>query len=146
MTHNSAVNIHWSFRVICIIFLIWNVLGAMNFLWQVNADAPALASLPETHQAVIAGRPVWATAGFALGVFAGVLGCLLLLLKKASAYILFIVSLFGITITMIHTLEIARSTISFSPVEFLIMILMPLLVAIFLVWYARYVKREQWIS
>jgi len=145
--HNKTVgSVHWSFWVIGTIMLIWNVMGAMNFLWQFNADANSLASLPETHRAIIIGRPLWATGGFSIGVFVGALGCLLLLLKKSAAYYLFIISLLGMIVTMIHTIGIASSTINFSPFEIFIMILMPLVVAVFLIWYSTLAKSKGWVS
>ena len=145
--HNKTVgSVHWSFWVIGTIMLIWNVMGAMNFLWQFNADANSLSSLPETHRAIIIGRPLWATGGFAIGVFVGALGCLLLLLKNSAAYYLFIISLLGMILTMIHTIGIASSTIDFSPFEIFIMILMPLVVAVFLIWYSTLAKNKGWTS
>jgi hypothetical protein len=72
-------------------------------------DLEFVTSLPETHRAIIEGRPVWATAGFALGVFGGVLGCVLLLFRKSAALYVFILSLLGIAMTMVHTVNVANS-------------------------------------
>ena len=146
MNNKTVGGVHWSFWAIGTIMLIWNVMGAMNFLWQFNADANSLASLPETHRAIIIDRPLWATGGFAIGVFIGALGCLLLLLKKSAAYYLFIISLLGMIVTMIHTVGIASSTIDFSPFEIFIFILMPLVVAVFLIWYSTLAKSKGWVS
>jgi hypothetical protein len=99
-----------------------------------------------SHRAIIEGRPVWATGGFAIAVFGGALGCLLLLLRKSAAYYLFIASLLGVIVTMTHTLGIASSTIDFSPFEILMMILMPLVVAAFLIWYSKWTESKGWIS
>jgi hypothetical protein len=60
--------------------LIWNVLGCVNFFAQMNPDM--VASYRESEQAIIQGRPLWATVGFAVAVFGGALGCVLLLFKK----------------------------------------------------------------
>jgi len=109
-----------------------------------NADA--IAAMPETHRAIIEGRPVWATGGFALAVFGGALGCLLLLFRKSAAYYVFIVSLLGVIVTMIHTISIASSTINFKAFEVFMMIMMPLVVAAFLIWYAKWVENKNWIS
>ena len=146
MNNKTVGSVHWSFWVIGTIMLIWNVMGAMNFLWQFNADANSLTALPETHRAIIIGRPLWATGGFAIGVLVGAIGCLLLLLKKSAAYYLFIISLLGMIVTMIHTVGIASSTIDFSPFEIFIMILMPLVVAVFLIWYSTLAKSKGWVS
>ena len=72
MNDENVGEIHWSFWAIAAFALIWNVMGGVNFFMQMNADM--VASLPETHRAIIEGRPAWATGGFALSVFAGALG------------------------------------------------------------------------
>lgn len=145
MNDETIGGVHWSFWAIGAVALIWNVMGVINFFMQMNADA--LASFPESsHHAIIEGRPVWATGGFAIAVFGGALGCLLLLLRKSAAYYLFIASLLGVIVTMTHTLGIASSTIDFSPFEILMMILMPLVVAAFLIWYSKWAESKDWIS
>ncbi len=135
MNDETVGGVHWSFWAIGAVALIWNVMGVINFFVQMNADA--LASFPESHRAIIEGRPAWATGGFAIAVFGGTLGCLLLLLRKSAAYYLFIASLLGVIVTMTHTISIASSTIDFSPFDILMMILMPLVVAAFLIWYSN---------
>ncbi len=144
MNDETVGGVHWSFWATGAVALIWNVIGAINFFWQMNADA--LAAMPESHRAIVEGRPVWATGGFAIAVFGGALGCLLLLLRKSAAYYLFIASLLGVIVTMTHTLGIAGSTIDFSPFEILVMILMPLVVAAFLIWYSKKAESKGWIS
>lgn len=133
-----------SFWVICILGLLWNLGGSANYLMQ--TDPEFVVTLPETHRAIIVGRPIWATAGFAIGVFGGALGCLLLLLRRALAYQLFIVSLLGIAVTMIHTILIAISTMSFSLFEIVMMIVLPLIVAKFLLWYAHQAICRHWVN
>ena len=55
MNDEIVASVHWSFWVIGAFALIWNVLGSMNYLGQLNADL--VATLPETHRAIIEGRP-----------------------------------------------------------------------------------------
>lgn len=144
MTDKNAGGAHWSFWAIGAAALVWNVMGVVNYFWQMNADT--LASFPETHRAIVEGRPAWATAGFAVAVFGGALGCLLLLLRKPAAYHLFIASLLGAIVTMIHTIGIAGSTTGFGPFVILMTIVMPLAVAAFLIWYSRWAGRKGWIG
>ena len=144
MNDETIRGVHWSFWVIGAVTLVWNVLGAMNFVWQLDADA--VAAMPETHRAIIEGRPEWATAGFAIAVFGGALGCLLLLLRKTAAYYLFIASLLGVLVTIVHTLVMVAPGIDFSPLEGVMMILMPLVVPAFLIWYSKQSENKGWIS
>jgi len=144
MNDETVGRVHWSFWAIGAVALVWNVMGVINFFMQMNADA--LASFPESHRAIVVGRPAWATGAFAIAVFGGALGCLLLLLRKPAAYYLFIASLLGVIVQLIHTLGIARPAIDFSPLEILMIILMPLVVAAFLIWYSKWAESKAWIS
>ena len=144
MNDEPVGGIHWSFWTIGAVALIWNVMGVINFFVQMNAGA--LASFPESHRAIVESRPAWATAAFAMAVFGGALGCLLLMLRKSAAYYLLIASLLGVIVQLIHTLGIASSTINFSPFEILMIILMPLVVAAFLIWYSKWAESKGWTS
>ena len=144
MNDETVGRVHWSFWAIGAVTLVWNVIGVINFFMQMNADA--LASFPESHRAIVESRPAWATGAFAIAVFGGALGCLLLLLRKPAAYYLFIASLLGVVVQLIHTLGIARPTINFSPFDISMIILMPLVVAAFLIWYSKRAESKGWIS
>ena len=144
MSNEAVGRVHWSFWLISVLTLLWNVGGSINYLMQTNLEL--VATLPETHRAIIEGRPAWATGGFAIGVFGGALGCLLLLMRKSAAFPVFIASLLGVAVTVIHTINVATSKIDFSPVESLVMILLPVIVAAILIWYAKHAVSKNWIS
>ena len=138
MNDKTVGGVHWSFWAIGAVALIWNVMGGINFFAQMNADA--LAAYPEAARALIEGRPAWATGAFAIAVFGGALGCLLLLLRKSAAFYLFIASLLGVIVTNIHTLGVAGST------EIWVGSVMSLAVAAFLIWYTKQAGNKGWIS
>ena len=141
MNVKKTNKVHWSFWLISILMLIWNVLGSINFFVQMNPEM--VASFRESEQAIILNRPVWATVGFGIAVFSGALGCLFLLFKKNFSFYLFILSLLGIIITMIHSLT---SGINFSTGEIVGIIVMPIVVAVFLIWYSKYANVKGWLS
>ena len=141
MDGKTTNKVHWSFWLISIVTLIWNVLGSVNFFVQM--DPEMVASFRESEQAIILNRPVWATVSFGIAVFAGALGSLLLIFKKKLSLYLFVPSLLGVIITMVHTLT---SGISFGTGEIVGIIVMPLLVAVFLVWYSKYTNVKGWLS
>ncbi len=143
MNDKTVGGVHWSFWVIGAVTLIWNIMGAINFFVQMNVDM--VAAMPETHRAIIEVRPAWATGAFAIAVFGGALGCLLLLLRKSAAYYLFIASLLGVIVAMTPHLDMIGSTIN-DPFEVVMMILMPLVVAAFLIWYSKQAESKGWIS
>ncbi len=143
MSDQKKVSVHWSFWAISVVALLWNAMGGMNFLAQMNTTI--VASMPETHQAIIIDRPIWATVGFALAVFGGAAGGLLLLLRKSAANMVFVVSLVGMVMTMLHTVNVSTNT-NFSTMELFVMVVLPTMVAIFLVWYSKHLTRRGWIS
>ncbi len=133
--------VNWRFWTIAAVALIWNAMGVINFFVQMNPDV--LSAYRESERAIVEGRPAWATGGFAIAVFGGALGCLLLLLRKSAAYYLFIASLLGVIVTITHTLGL---DIDFGLGEILGIILMPLVVAAFLIWYSKQAESKGWIS
>ena len=141
MNEKSITRAHWSFWLIGAIMLIWNVMGCINFFVQMDPDI--LATYRESERSIIETRPLWATSAFAIAVFGGALGCPLLLLRKPAAYPLFIASLLGVITTMAHTLGVG---INFGIGEILGIILMPFVVAVFLIWYSKQAKDKGWMG
>jgi len=138
MNNKNVDRVHWSFWVISIVALIWNVMGCINYFMQMNPDA--LAGYSEAARSLVEGRPVWATGAFAVAVFGGALGCLLLLIKMSAAYYVFIASFLGVVVTDIHTFGVTDSK------EIWVGSLMSLVVAVFLIWYSKRVKRKGLIN
>jgi hypothetical protein len=142
MNDETVVGVHWRFWAIGAVTLIYNIAGVINFFTQMNADA--VAAMPGLYRAIIEGRPAWATGAFAVAVFGGALGCLLLLLRKSAAYYVFIASLLGAIVTMIHTLGMGDS--DFGPVGAVIGNLVQLVVTAFLIWHSKQAESKGWIS
>lgn len=133
--------LHWSFWLISIIALIWNFMGAINFIVQMNPEM--ISAYRTSEQAIILTRPLWATIGFFLAVFAGSFGATLLLFKQSKAYYLFITSFIGVVVTMVHSLNI---DMNFGTGEIIGIIVLPILIAGFMIWYTRLVAKKNWIS
>lgn len=89
--------------------------------------------------------PVWATAAFAFAVWGGLLGCILLLLRKKIANPVFIVSFVGIVVQMFYNFFLSNSIAVYGPGG-MIMPIMILGLGIYLVWYSRDVTRRGWMS
>jgi hypothetical protein len=141
MNDERVSAVHWSFWAVSAVALVWNLMGVINFFMQMNPDM--IASYRDSERAIIEGRPVWATGSFVIAVFGGAFGSILLLLRKSAAYYMFIASLAGVVVTMIHTLGIG---IDFGPGEILGILLMPIVVAAFLIWYSKQVQNKGWVN
>ncbi len=140
MNGDCTSKIHWSFWAITVFMFIWNLMGCINFVVQLNPEM--VSSYPESEQAIIQGRPLWATIGFAASVFGGAIGCILLMLKRASAIYLFIVSLAGTVIATAHSLTLG---IDFSLGQIIGILLMPVVISLFLIWYTKYTQNKGWL-
>jgi hypothetical protein len=141
MSEKTTSGVHWSFWLVAAVALIWNGLGSVNYLVQVYADS--LDAYREVEQAIIAGRPAWATAGFAIGVFGGTVGGLLLLIRHAIASHMFIASLVGVIVATVHTLGVDAD---FGIGELIVIAIMPVVVAALFLWYAKHAEGKGWIS
>jgi hypothetical protein len=73
----------------------WNVFGVVQFTGSVNAtEASLIASgLTPGQAAVMTGYPAWMTVVFANGVFGGLAGSALLLVRRAAARAVLLISL-----------------------------------------------------
>lgn len=139
MNERTAIRVHWSFWIIGAVGLIFNLAGCMNYITQMNAEM--VASMPDVYRGIVESRPAWGTGAFAIAVFGGALGCLLLLLRKSVAVYVFIASLVGAIIAQIPFLGMAN-----FPVEAWMGWLSQLVVGAFLVWYSKWSKGKGWIS
>ena len=125
--------------------LIWNLMGVGAFVAQVTMSAEALAKLTEAKQALYANQPAWAIAAFAIAVFGGAAGCVLLLLRNKLATPIFGLSLAGIIVQMTYNFFIAETMEVYGPGA-AVMPAMVVVIAIALVWFSVFAKKNQWIS
>ena len=139
MNDKTVSSVHWSFWLIGAIGLVFNLMGCINFISQMNADV--VASMPEVYRAIVESRPAWATVAFATAVFGGALGCLLLLLRRSVAFYVFIASLAGAIAAQIPLIGKAG-----FPVEALIGGLGQVLIGVFFIWYTKRAEHRKWIG
>ena len=134
-----------SFWIISVIALLWNAMGVNAYLQQAFMTDSFKAMYNEEQLKMIAEAPAWATAAFAIAVFGGFLGSALLLIKKQLAKIVFMISLIGILVQMYYNFFVIDSMAIYGPGA-LIMPIMVVLFAVFLVWYAKYCIKKNWIA
>ena len=134
-----------SFWVISGVALAWNLLGVVAYIGQVAMTEDALMKLPEAERALYESIPAWETAAFAVAVFGGVVGSLLLLRRKSWAVPVFMASLAGILVQCYHSFFVANSIEVYGPGG-LVMPAMVLVIGVLLVWYSRSANAKAWIS
>ncbi|UCG71465.1 MAG: hypothetical protein JSV45_09320 [Chromatiales bacterium] len=139
MNEGTANGIHWSFWLIAAVGLIFNLLGCMNYMSQMNEEM--VASMPDVYRAIVESRPAWGTVAFAIAVFGGALGCLLLLLRKSVAVYVFVASFVGAVVAQVPFLGMAD-----FPLEAWLGWLSQLAVGAFLIWYSKWSLGRGWVS
>jgi hypothetical protein len=125
--------------------LIWNLIGLVFYIGHVSISPEALAAMTEAHQEFLLATPVWATSAFAIAVNAGVLGCILLLLRKSLAIPVFVVSLLAIVLQDLDAF-VLRNAYSILGVSSLIIPSMVFVIGVAILLYARAAKRCGWLN
>lgn len=92
----------WHLWVIGGAAILWNGIGALDYLMTEIRNPSYMASFSAEQLAYFDGTPAWATATWALGVWGGVLGSILLLLRKRFAVPVFAVSLVSAALTFFY--------------------------------------------
>jgi hypothetical protein len=125
--------------------LIWNLIGLVAYVSTVTMSPEAMAKLTAEQQAFYSGTPAWATAAFALAVNAGVLGSLFLLLRKAWAVPLFVLSLVAIIVQNVDAF-VLRDAYSLSGINGVILPALVFIVGVALLVYSRGTKERGWLA
>jgi len=87
-----------SYNIIAGVFLVWNLIGLMFYYQQMTLTPEMMASMGAEIAAFMDATPVWANAGYAIAVNAGVLASIALLLRKSWAFPLFALSFVGVLV------------------------------------------------
>ena len=92
----------WHLWAVGAVALLWNCIGAFDYTMTESRNAAYLAPFTPEQLAYFLALPKWVVATWATGVWGGVLGSLLLLLRQQRAPQVFAVSLAGMAITFLH--------------------------------------------
>jgi hypothetical protein len=132
----------WHLWIIGGIALLWNAMGAMDYVMTETQNQAYMSGFTPEQLAYFYSFPAWVVSAWAIGVWGGVLGALLLLVRRRLAVWVFLASLLGVIVTTFHNyvlsngMEIAggASSLGFTAVIFLIAL------ALFL--YARAMRKR----
>lgn len=130
------------FWALAVIGLLWNLYGIWAYLGFVGTVATPMT---DAERSIAATMPVWAHAAFAIAVFAGALGALGLVLRKAWAKLLLLLSLLAVLVQQAWFLGMsgALDTLGASGAGLPIAII---LVAVVLYWLAGTGAKRGWLS
>ena len=133
--------------IIAAVLLTWNVIGLMFYYQQstLTPEIMANAGLTVEQIAHITNTPAWGHSGYAIAVNAGVLAAILLLLRKAWAVPLFVLSLVGALVQDLDAFVLRDAMEAWGPTA----IYLPLTVIVicaFEIWYALRAKNRGWLT
>ena len=135
-----------SFWIIAAVALVWNLIGLALYYMQVTAsDEMLAAAYGEAEVEFIKSIPAWATAGYATAVTFGVIGCLLLLLRRTWAIPAFIVSLIGIVVQDVYGFVVADAVGVFGAGSVVLPVIV-FVIAVALIVYSRGAKAKGWLT
>lgn len=132
------------FYVVSAVALLWNLAGLMAIAGDLSLSPADIAKLTPEQQALYAARPGWSVIGSVLAVGAGTLGCVLLLLRRRWATIVFALSLVGIVLQDIGIFGIAGAGRNGDMVPVVLQGLV-LVIGIALWLLARRAERNAWL-
>lgn len=101
-TSASAVAVPRHLWVVGVLALLWNSIGAFDYVMTESRNDAYMSQFTPEQRAYFYAFPAWVVATWALAVWGGVLGSILLLLRKRWAVPVFAVSLATMVITTIY--------------------------------------------
>jgi hypothetical protein len=81
---------------------LWNAFGAFDYLMTQTRNQAYLAGFTDPQRAYFESFPLWMEAAWALGVWGGLAGALLLLIRSRHAVAAFAVSLAGLAVSTFY--------------------------------------------
>jgi len=124
------------FWIISAVALLWNLGGVAGFFSQITMKPEGMEKLTEAQRAVMLDLPGWMTVAFGIAVFAGALGCTLLLLRKSLALWFFVISLIAVLAQQSYWWVLSDIGKSLGGFDLVMTIMIPI-IAIFLIWFVR---------
>ncbi|WP_265569870.1 hypothetical protein [Sphingomicrobium nitratireducens] len=131
--------------IVGIVSLLWNAGGAYDYLMSMtrNEDYLAMAGIPVDEMLDwIDAFPVWAAAGWALGVWGAVAGSALLLMRNRHAVTAFAISLVGIALSSIAQYLVVDTPAALQGAGHDFFALLIIVVGIALFFYARAMRAK----
>jgi putative Mn2+ efflux pump MntP len=121
--------------------LLFMVMGCIMYLMHVFADP---AQMPPDQRTAYEALPIWVTAAFAISVWAGAAGALMLVLRKKYAEMLLLVSLVAVLVWLGGMMLTTQVRENMSANDLLMAIVIVALTwTIF--WFARHSRQREWL-
>ena len=136
-----------AFWVIGGLLAVWNLTGLYQYYMFSILEPETLQAAGYTAGQIkhVFDTPAWAHSAYAIAVNAGVLGVIFLLLKKAWALPMFVISLVGAILQFVDAYLLRNGLELFERVWLIIPGLV-ILICIFEIWYTMRARERGWLS
>jgi len=125
--------------IIGITTLLWNLMGAYDYLMTQTRNEAYMGQFEPAQLDYFYSFPMWVEVFWALAVWGGVVGSILLLLRKGQSVMVFSVSFASMVITSIYNFGLSNGMEMMGAVGFVFTIVI-FLVSLGLVLYSRAMK------
>ena len=98
----------WHLWTVGIVTLLWNLVGAYDYLMTQTENEAYMARFTPEQLEYYYGFPIWVESCWAIAIWGGVLGSLLLLLRRGWAAPVFLVSLVAMVANAIYNFGFSR--------------------------------------
>jgi hypothetical protein len=124
------------------IALLWNAMGAWDYLMTQTRNQAYLSGFTQEQLGFFYSIPAWVVSAWAIGVWGGLVGALLLLLRRRLAVWLFLASLLGVVVTTFRNYVLANGMDIMGDAFSLAFTAVIFLVALGLFLYARTMRKR----
>ena len=98
----QTISTPWHLWLVGIVALLWSGMGALDYYMTQTKNESYMSHFTPEQLEFFYGFPGWLVAFWAIAVWGGVVGSVLLLLRKRIAVWVFLASLISMVITAIH--------------------------------------------
>ena len=95
-------SVPWHIWLVGVLALLWNGYGGYDYVMTQTNNAAYLANYTEAQRAYFDSFPMWMEAVWAIGVWGGVLGSILLLLRSKWAFHALLASLIAFAMSVVY--------------------------------------------
>jgi hypothetical protein len=123
--------------------LAWSAIGAFDYVMTETRNATYMSAFTPEQLAFFYGFPAWVVAAWAIAVWGGILGSVLLLLRSRFAVWVFFASLAGLLLTTFHNYVLSNGMEIFGDGGSQALTVLIFLVSLALFLYARAMRRRR---
>ena len=138
----TAADRPWHFVPVGILALLWHAAGALDYLFTQLRFEPYTSQVPAEWLLYFEAMPLWVTAAWAVTVWGGLLGAILLLMREHWAPLALAASFFAVLAATVFLTLFARPPMQeVVGAEFTWVMVFATVAALLLWLYARWMRR-----